>query len=330
VRYWNQDLDALEAPDLVAATAQAYGAWSRICAYCVRLENGGVLRGAAGWQARQWAATCRLDPEDIVAALDAGLVSQNGDDVRVAFYPHQRQQSEQARRIEGAEGGAISTPAKAEAARSNGRLGGRPRIHFPKTQEPHGNPPQNPRETQEKPTAKPTGGPAPSENRPKTQGKVIEDKVSGSRFSRVVHFPLPTHQPDFVSSRAPAPPVAQEQAEESDAAWLERLAHEWPRLDIPAEIDAARRKHPTGFDRPWFEQKWLPHSKPRIASAPRPASASHVKAPTLPEPDGWRAEIESTNYGPGGAYPANNWAELPPDLQKIVSERLRARPAAHA
>jgi hypothetical protein len=329
VRYWNQDLDLLEAPELVAATAQAYGAWSRICAYCVRLENGGILRGAASWQARQWAATCRLDPAEVDAALEAGLVVTHGNDLRALFYPQSREQAEQTRRAEGMAAGSVSTPAKAAAARINGQNGGRPRIHIPKTQETHGNPPGNPRETQEKPTGKPTAPAAPSENGSETQGKVIEDKVSGSGFRSVASFPPPTHPPDFVSSRASASPAAQEQAEESDAEWLDRLAREWPRLDVLAEVEAAKRKNPNGFDRPWFESRWLPRANPRIAAAPRPASASLVKPLALPEPDGWRDELAESQFGPGGVFEVRTWAELPADVQKLTAERLRTRPAAH-
>lgn len=331
MKYWNLDLDLMEAPELVTASAQAFGAWARIVAYCVRLENGGHLRSAATWQARQWAATCRLDLADVDAAREARLVAIHGEDLRVLFYPHNRQQAEQTRRAEGFAAGSVSTPAKAEAARSNGRLGGRPRIHFPETQETHENPRNNPRETQEKPTEKPTAARAPSENGPKTERKVSKDKgkVSGVGFPARHSFSPPTHRPDSLFSSAPASPDAKEEAEK-DEAWIARLARDWPQIDIPAEIEAAKRKHPTGFDRLWFERKWLPHSKPRIASAPRFTAASFVKSPALPEPEGWRDEIEGTNFAPDGAFPARTWAELPPDVQKLVTERLHARPAAHA
>jgi hypothetical protein len=152
--------------------------------------------------------------------------------------------------------------------------------------------------------------------------------VAGARKATTT-TPPPTHPPRSDSSRASATPGAEPEGE-NDETWLARLSREWPRLDIPAEIEAAKRKHPTGFDRPWFEGKWLPHAKPRIASAPRPAFASHVKPQALPEPAGWQTEAEGTNYGPGGAFPAQTWAELPHDVQKLFTDRLRARPAAHA
>lgn len=298
MNWLNLRVSDLRAPEFLGAEPIARATWLAVLAFCVDQENSGRIVGGARWTNRQWQAVCGVTADEVSAA--GSLLITDGDDVLVWNYPAEKEIEVRAKR-EQARTAAIrrwSAAEKADTMRPQ-CVAHASRMHLCN---------------------------AEVEVERKEKGK----SVAGANGREGCHpAPPPTDLPDFDSARAPASPLAREQADESDSVWLERLAREWPRLEIAVEIDAARRKHPTGFDRPWFERKWLPHSKPRIAAAPRPAGASLVMPPALPEPEGWRAEIEGTNYAPGGAYPVDSWAELPPDLKKLIAERLRARPAVH-
>ena len=292
----NLRVSDLRAPEFLGSDPLARATWLAVLAFCTDQENGGRIVGGGRWTNRQWQSFAGVTLKEI--ALAAPLLTIQGDDVLVWNYPLEKEIEVRAKR-EQARAAALCRWSKEELA------------PLMRTQ---------------------CATHAPSIRQRNAEVEVEKkEKVSQSvARGRERETPPPTNHPDCVSSCASASPAAQEQAEELDVAWLERLAREWPRLDIPAEIDAANRKRPNGFDRPWFEARWLPHAKPRIAAASRPPSASHVKSPVIPEPDGWRTEIEGTNYGPGGVYPVKSWAELPADVQKLVAERLRARTAAHA
>jgi hypothetical protein len=52
------------------------------------------------------------------------------------------------------------------------------------------------------------------------------------------------------------------------------------------------------------------------------ARQPHPTAEPLKEPVGWREVVQDSQYGPGGAFPANSWAELPRDTQQFCIDRI--------
>lgn len=43
----------------------------------------------------------------------------------------------------------------------------------------------------------------------------------------------------------------------------------------------------------------------------------------IPEPNGWREMLENSKYGPGGAFEAKTWGELPRDIQAHCAKTLK-------
>jgi len=216
MKYWNIELDLIEGPEVVTASTQAFGAWARIIVYCARIENSGLLRGAAQWQDRQWTATCRVGKSDVDAAVEAGLILVKGEDVEARFYPFEREQSEIARRAESVKGGQSTSPAKAAAARSNGSLGGRPRAAFPLTQD---NPPNKPTETHGNPPNKPTAPVSTYEKGPETQRKGKEGKGKERNTYKGQHL-LPG-----MSAKAESIKIPANWSPQMETAWTEWQKH---------------------------------------------------------------------------------------------------------
>lgn len=110
---------------------------------------------------------------------------------------------------------------------------------------------------------------------------------------------------------------------ESDEEFVERLTQAYPDLDLAQQEQACRKycqRHGKVFERGYFE-RWLAIATPPIA---RPLFTPK-KAQQTPsaEPDGWRSVISDTQYGPGGAFEAKSWADLPADVQAFVVSELR-------
>jgi len=96
--------------------------------------------------------------------------------------------------------------------------------------------------------------------------------------------PMPAALPDAAALRGHALPA------EDDAAWMARLAREWPGVDIAAQLEKAHRKRRGDVERGWFEAVWLPGVTPR---APRPA-----------ESRGQRTEVRGQTIDPMAAEAA--------------------------
>ncbi|WP_206026151.1 hypothetical protein [Roseimicrobium sp. ORNL1] len=96
-----------------------------ITSYCIEQENGGRIPGCRHWTDRQMLQLCGLMREDLAGAC--GLWSWDGDDLVVADYPLEQEQTWQAKREAGRKGGASTSEAKVAAGQENGRKGGRPR-----------------------------------------------------------------------------------------------------------------------------------------------------------------------------------------------------------
>lgn len=110
----------------------------------------------------------------------------------------------------------------------------------------------------------------------------------------------------------------------SEAEWVEKLTKAWPRLDIAAELRAAFRKNPDGFDRSWFETRWLPHAKPRLASIAQ-SPASRVKVPSAAEPIGWRDLPEWRESRIAAESPGADWTSLDQITQRHLTELVNRR-----
>lgn len=143
----NVRLSSLRGPEYLGSSPVERATWWQLLAYCAEVENGGRVCGARLWKDRQWQQTCAVTLREV--RLTDKLLSWDGDDLLVWNYPLEKQEQVIANREAGRLGGMKRTAVKAETARQNGVIGGRPK------------PKQNPSETQ---------APNPSENPTEEEG----------------------------------------------------------------------------------------------------------------------------------------------------------------
>ena len=116
--------------------------WFALNGYCHSQENGGVIRGAASWADRKWQQIAAVTLEEVLRKSDLWSWDEQGN-LHLHAYPTEKETEVQHLRSIGK----LTTPAKQNAARENGKRGGRPRNQ---DQNPTENPTQNPTETQQK------------------------------------------------------------------------------------------------------------------------------------------------------------------------------------
>lgn len=98
--HWlNIQLTTLRSPAYLGSTPVERATWLQLLAYCADQENGGRIAGAARWKDRQWQQVCGVTAREVRAA--SRLVSVEGEDVRVVFYPLEQEAEMRARRDKG-------------------------------------------------------------------------------------------------------------------------------------------------------------------------------------------------------------------------------------
>lgn len=97
----NLQVSIIRAPAYVGSTPTERATWFNVLAYAVEHENDGRLAGAASWKDRQWQQACGVTAREVRSA--SKLLTVEGDDVVVAFYPREKQREVQAKRIQAAD-----------------------------------------------------------------------------------------------------------------------------------------------------------------------------------------------------------------------------------
>lgn len=128
MEYLNIPNNFARQPEFIGADEDQRGVWISLLSFCTALENSGRIPGCRGWNARQWAQACGIDPVKLDAPTE--LWKWDGTDLEVWGYPH-------------------NVHAMIVGGREGGKLGGRP-IRNPK---------ENPSETPNKPGGKPLANP---------------------------------------------------------------------------------------------------------------------------------------------------------------------------
>lgn len=117
----NLNIATLNSAEFVGSDPEQRATWLCLLAYCCLQENGGRIVGCREWKDRRWQQLIRVTAREISA--DCELWTWDGDDLVVAFYPEEREaEVQQMRSI-----GSSKSQRKAEAARENGKHGGRPK-----------------------------------------------------------------------------------------------------------------------------------------------------------------------------------------------------------
>lgn len=102
----NLHTSVLDSPECLRCDPVRRATWIWLLRYCIGQENGGVIAGCRAWGDTTWQQLCRVRLKEV--NLESPLWVWSGDDLRVVFYPIEKQ-------------------SEVQAKRSSGRLGGRPK-----------------------------------------------------------------------------------------------------------------------------------------------------------------------------------------------------------
>jgi hypothetical protein len=118
-------------------------------------------------------------------------------------------------------------------------------------------------------------------------------------------------------SRRPSEP-------ETEAQWRERLAVEWPELNLDEELRKARQNRGIqgkALERAWFERHWLPGCSPVVGFA---TAKPQAIGPVMPL--GWKTYLNETYpdsaYSAGADREAKTWEDLPRDVQAMIAREM--------
>jgi hypothetical protein len=138
----NLHVSVLDSPQVLRCDPIRRATWLFLLRYCISQENGGLIEDCTAWGDTSWQQIVRVKLREVLA--ESPLWTWEGNNLRVTFYPAEKEAEVQAKRTGGTYGGKSSTEAKAQAARENGRRGGRPKTQAetqaPETKEPKLNP----------------------------------------------------------------------------------------------------------------------------------------------------------------------------------------------
>jgi hypothetical protein len=103
MQWLNVELALLRGPELSTATPAELGVWLKLTAYCAANENGGLIAGAATWNDRHWLIRCGVTGKEVAGVTN--LLKTEGNDIRVAFYPSEKEEEVKRNRENGKRGG---------------------------------------------------------------------------------------------------------------------------------------------------------------------------------------------------------------------------------
>ena len=171
MNWLNLSTQTLDSENFLGSDPVGRATWLCLLRYCIGQENGGIITTCDAWADRKWQQLVRVTKEEVMQTCD--LWSWDGDRLIVWGYPKEKEDEIQHLRHLGK----MKTTAKQDAAKANGKLGGRP-----KTQQ------ETQQETQRK-TQQETEQETEQETQQKPNKKPIEEK--GNRIERETLPPTP-------------------------------------------------------------------------------------------------------------------------------------------
>lgn len=109
MNWLNLEIRTLRSPEYLGSSPAERATWLNVLAFCCEQENGGRITAARAWKDRQWQQVCGVTMREVDRA--SKLLSWDGDDLVISFYPLDKQEE---------------VAAKRQRARVNGARGGRP------------------------------------------------------------------------------------------------------------------------------------------------------------------------------------------------------------
>jgi len=111
MKWLNLEISTLRSPEFIGSAPTERATWLCVLAYCVELENGGRMVGAAQWKDRQWQQACGVTLKEVKQSTK--LLAFDDDDLLVSFYPINKESEVQKMRALGQ----VQSPRKIEACR---------------------------------------------------------------------------------------------------------------------------------------------------------------------------------------------------------------------
>jgi len=99
MEWLNIHSSTLDSEEFLSSEPVDQATWLKLQRYCMGQENGGVIRGAKGWTGRQWQHLVRATLKEILR--ESRLWEWTGDDLKVKYYPIDKQLEVQAKRRAG-------------------------------------------------------------------------------------------------------------------------------------------------------------------------------------------------------------------------------------
>ncbi|MBU6170571.1 MAG: hypothetical protein KGQ87_03640 [Verrucomicrobia bacterium] len=180
MNWLNLSTQTLDSENFLGSDPVGRATWLCLLRYCIGQENGGIITACDAWADRKWQQLVRVTKEEVMQTCD--LWSWEGDRLIVWGYPKEKEDEIQHLRHLGK----MKTTAKQDAAKANGKLGGRPKTQQETQQETQRKTQQETeQETQQKPNKKPIEekGNRIEENSPPTpQGEESEASAAADDF----------------------------------------------------------------------------------------------------------------------------------------------------
>lgn len=150
MNWLNLSTQTLDSENFLGSDPVGRATWLCLLRYCIGQENGGIITACDAWADRKWQQLVRVTKEEVMQTCD--LWSWDGDRLIVWGYPKEKEDEIQHLRHLGK----MKTTAKQDAAKANGKLGGRPKTQQETQQETQRKTQQETeQETQQKPNKKP-------------------------------------------------------------------------------------------------------------------------------------------------------------------------------
>ncbi len=99
----NLHVSVLDSPECLRCDPVRRATWLWLLRYCIGQENGGVIQDCRSWGDTTWQQLCRVRLKEVNS--ESPLWSWEGEQLRVCFYPIEKQAEVQAKRDAGQRGG---------------------------------------------------------------------------------------------------------------------------------------------------------------------------------------------------------------------------------
>ena len=104
MNFLNIHTDLLRSEIYLGAEPLERATWLNLMGWCASQENGGLIRGAAGWNDRKWQQVCGITKEEASLVSELYEFGESGEMI-VNHYPKAKEEEVKTNRLNGKKGG---------------------------------------------------------------------------------------------------------------------------------------------------------------------------------------------------------------------------------